>query len=373
MARLPSGVRKKSNGTYEKRFTIEGKRYSVGGRTQKEVLEREIEVRKLLAEGTYRSNCNITLDQWYEEWEKQKILEVKGSSIRVYRNQYKKHISPAIGKVKVQKLEKREVKNMMEKLPETLSTETYNSILRVIKLILHDAVREEVISKNPADGIKSRSRKKTATKTYHRALTIDEQKVFMDEIKNDYYYEFIALMISTGMRQGEVVALEWKDIDYANNVIHITKTMTTSSNGKNIIGDSPKSDSGYRDIPITENIKNILKTQKEKMRLLNGIDIIPIENRIFQTSRGNMPSNEVINRAISEALERLKKKGIEIEHFTSHALRDTFATRYIEQGGNPQTLKTILGHSSLAMTMDLYSHVLPNTKQEEMDRIKISI
>ncbi|MCI8889082.1 MAG: tyrosine-type recombinase/integrase, partial [Hungatella sp.] len=58
-------------------------------------------------------------------------------------------------------------------------------------------------------------------------------------------------------------------------------------------------------------------------------------------------------------------------HFTAHALRDTFATRFIEQGGNPQTLKTILGHSSLAMTMDLYSHVLPNTKQQEMDNLKI--
>jgi integrase len=54
-----------------------------------------------------------------------------------------------------------------------------------------------------------------------------------------------------------------------------------------------------------------------------------------------------------------------------HLTRDTFATRYIEQGGSPQTLKTILGHSSLAMTMDLYSHVLPNTKQKEMDNLKI--
>lgn len=59
--------------------------------------------------------------------------------------------------------------------------------------------------------------------------------------------------------------------------------------------------------------------------------------------------------------------------FTSHALRDTFATRYIEQGGNPQTLKTILGHSSYSITMDLYSQVLPNTKKQEMERIIIEI
>ena len=70
-----------------------------------------------------------------------------------------------------------------------------------------------------------------------------------------------------------------------------------------------------------------------------------------------MVHNHAVNRAISDALARLEERGKPIEHFTAHALRDTFATRYIEQGGNPQTLKTILGHNSLAMTMDLYSHV----------------
>ena len=64
---------------------------------------------------------------------------------------------------------------------------------------------------------------------------------------------------------------------------------------------------------------------------------------------------------------------MEIAPFTSHALRDTFATRCIEQGGNPQTLKTILGHSSYSVTMDLYSQVLPNTRKEEMEKIRIEI
>lgn len=88
---------------------------------------------------------------------------------------------------------------------------------------------------------------------------------------------------------------------------------------------------------------------------------------------GGLIHNSVINKAISDAIERLNNKGMYIEHFTAHALRDTFATRYIEQGGQPQTLKTILGHNSLAMTMDLYAHVLPNTKQQEMDNINIAL
>mgnify|MGYP002513120839 CR=1 FL=1 len=95
------------------------------------------------------------------------------------------------------------------------------------------------------------------------------------------------------------------------------------------------------------------------------------DNRVFVSVYGDIVRNNALNRAISSALSRLRDQGKPIERFTAHTLRDTFATRFIEQGGNPQTLKMILGHSSLSMTMDLYSHVLPNTKQKEMDNLKI--
>ena len=96
-------------------------------------------------------------------------------------------------------------------------------------------------------------------------------------------------------------------------------------------------------------------------------------SNIFSAVFGGLVHNHAINRAIEDTVKKLNDKGVVIEHFTAHGLRDTFATRYIEQGGSPQTLKTILGHNSLSMTMDLYAHVLPNTKQEEMDKLKISI
>ena len=95
------------------------------------------------------------------------------------------------------------------------------------------------------------------------------------------------------------------------------------------------------------------------------------DNRVFVSVYGDIVRNNALNKAISSALSRLRDQGKPIERFTAHTLRDTFATRFIEQGGNPQTLKVILGHSSLSMTMDLYSHVLPNAKQQEMDNLRI--
>ncbi len=88
-----------------------------------------------------------------------------------------------------------------------------------------------------------------------------------------------------------------------------------------------------------------------------------LQNRIMK-----LKEIEAQQKALEEHAEKIRQ---EIKHFTAHALRDTFTTQYIEQGGSPQTLKAILGHSSLALTMDLYSHVLSNTKQQEMDNLRI--
>ena len=245
-------------------------------------------------------------------------------------------------------------------------------VLKTLKILLNDAMDDDIIIKNPASGVKAlKDTGIKATESYHRALTQEEQIAFMTELKGDFYYEFIALLFTTGMRKGEIAALSWSDIDYKQNVIHVTKTVTFDENSKLVIGDSPKSEAGQRDIPMNDAIKEILKAQKKKSLMLQDSNVISFNDRIFNTVYGSIVNSHSINRSITACLNSLDVKGIHIERFTAHALRDTFATRYIEQGGNMQTLKTILGHNSISLTMDLYSHVLPNTKQKEMDSIKI--
>ena len=97
-----------------------------------------------------------------------------------------------------------------------------------------------------------------------------------------------------------------------------------------------------------------------------GESIISMNDRYFKAIRGGLISSAELTRDIAATL-----KDTGIEYFTPHAFRDTFATRAIEAGMNPQTLKVILGHSSYSMTMDLYAHVMENTKQKEMDLIQI--
>ena len=237
-------------------------------------------------------------------------------------------------------------------------------------MVLKDAVIDDIITKSPADNIKTIEIDIKAVDTKHRALTKQEQSDFMNALKGNYYYTYINLMLMTGMRSGEVGALTWQDIDYKKDVIHVNKTITKQENGTHTVGDSTKSKKSNRDIPMNDDIKRIIREQKAKSDLL---PFTTCNKNVFVSPFGNIIANQQINKAINDTLDKLSNEGIIIEPFTSHALRDTFATRYIEQGGNMQTLKDILGHNSITLTMDLYAHVLPDSKHEEMNRIKISV
>lgn len=367
MARMASGVRRRNDGILEKRITINGKRYSIYAANTKELNDKEYDLRERIKSGSYTSNRNITLDAYYQEWIEHKKSTIKANTAIMYDSYYTQHIRPAIGKRKIRELERREILKLQRDLSKKLAPTTVNVVFKTLKAIMHDAIKDEIILHNPAD-IKELKTDQKATDTYHRALTEQEQKIFMQALKDNYYYSFIALMLTTGMRAGEVAALTWNDIDYKSGMIHVTKTITKDSSGKFVIGTTTKTDASKRDIPINDNIRYILKEHRAKSDILQFRT-----NNVFVTVYGNQIDNCTINRAIRSTLKSLDKTGVHIERFTSHAMRDTFATRYIEQGGNMQTLKTLLGHSSITLTMDLYAHVLPDTKQNEMQRISIAI
>lgn len=372
MARLAAGVRKRSDGTFEKRFTVDGNRYSVYGKTQKEVQEKEREMRKQIEAGLYTSNRNITLSEYFKEWQTQRKGIVKLSTEIATESKFRVHIKPVLGDVKIQKIEKRQIVQLQQKLAETHKPVTVNTIMVTLSSILRSAVDDEIITKNPAASVKKlrTDGQVKATETIHRALTLEEQKSFLEESQNDWLSEFYAFSLCTGMRIGELGALLWSDIDYINGVIHITKTIIPNMKDENgnYLVTTPKSKTSTRDIPLNDLLRTVLKRQKEKMTAVYGEQ--SLLNHVFCGGYGAPISSANVNGSIENVLKRLEEKEIYIERFSHHAFRDTFATRYIEAGGNMQTLKQILGHASLAMTADLYAHVLPDTKKTEMEQIQ---
>lgn len=368
MARLPSGVRRRNDGTLEKRFTVEGQRYSIYGGSVKDLEAKETEIREAISAGLYTQNRNITLDDFFSYWIEQKKNTTKLNTVLTYKTHYEKHLKKPLGAVKIKDIELRQIKELQIDLIKKLSPTMVNNVIRTLKIILNEAVKENIILKNPASNTKGVSVTRKATETYHRALTREEQAAFTEELKGDYYYYYLSLMLLTGMRAGEVGALTWNDIDLKDNVITVNKTITRDDNGVSIIGESPKTKAGRRSIKINENIKKLLTEYRRTF------EILPFNTtQVFTNTRGGLVSIQSLNRSITATLQRLEAKGKHIERFTSHALRDTFATRFIEDGGSPQVLKVIMGHESFQMTMDLYSHVTPEKMEEEMNKIHIAL
>ena len=154
MARIPSGMRKKENGLFEKRFTVEGKRYSAYGHTIKECTESETSIREMIKAGLYNNNKNVTLDTYFNEWEKSRQGIVKDSTNKMVRSKYENHIKPVLGRKKIQKIEKREIVKLQQDLSKGLSATTVNAIIIVLKSVLTAAVDDEIIGKNPAISVK---------------------------------------------------------------------------------------------------------------------------------------------------------------------------------------------------------------------------
>lgn len=375
MARLPQGVIKRKDGTLQKRFTVDGKRYSIYGHTVAELVEKETVKRQEIEKGIFKSNKNVTFDDYFEEFKEQKSKYVKTATVYIYKSVYKACLEPYIGKKRIVNFERRQCLQLQNELIKEKGVDSTNYAIKLLKNMLKNAVEDGIITVNPASNIKllKDPNKKAAAETIHRALTEQEQKIFVDSLKShdEFYYEFIAFMLLTGVRYGEAASLSWGDIDFKNNVIHINKTATKDLDGKIKLG-TPKTKTSNRDIPMNQNIRDLLKSQKKKCKLVYA-SIQGIENLVFPSCYGKVTSNKQLNEVIVKHLKLLESEGKHIEHFSTHCFRDTFATRFIEQGGTPQTLKTILGHNSLAMTMDLYAHVLPNTKQAEMDRLNIIV
>jgi len=234
--------------------------------------------------------------------------------------------------------------------------------------VFNAAVRDETITRNPCRCIERIKRTEPpARETIHRALSKEETAAFLDAAKDSYYINAFRLMLQTGIRVGELAALNAFDID-SKNLLHINKTVAKNEIGGHIIGDTPKTDAGNRIIPLTEQALQTIKAQKKLNRIVFNGKTQTVET-LFKSPEGTLLREYQINREIKRIC-----KSIGIEQFSSHAFRATFATRFIEQ--RPQDYKVLselLGHSNIKITLNLYTHVMKENKIIAMNAVQIIV
>lgn len=323
----------------------------------------------------------ITLNIFFEEWlETYKYNVIRESTKVTYVNLYNKHIKPVLGKKKIKDITSIHIRELLKaKDKEGLGYEVKNKIRIVLNDIFNKALIDNFIQKNPANGIKI-NRDKEKDK---RILSKEEQILFFNCCKGTFYDNLFITAINTGLRPGELFALTWEDIDFMKKEINVNKTLLyqklTTDTKKEFHINPPKTASSKRMVPMTEQCREALLRQKTQYEVIKSRTVKKLNhdlgNLVFTTKFGTPLNSQIYIDAIKRIIDEINllKDDVEkIESFGGHTFRHLFATRCFEANIPPKTVQAYLGHSSLTMTMDLYTHVLSDKKAMEIQKLVIS-
>lgn len=302
----------------------------------------------------------------YQEWLKVWLVyyvqpTAKSKTYEDYKYLSETHISPHVGDMEMSEITTIALQKMVSNLlregnklsGKGLSSNTVNTIITVMQSSFRTALNIGEIADNPTDKIK---RPKKAEKRVECFSVIDQRKIEQSVMEHNKPKMFgVLLCLYTGLRIGELLALEWSDVDFEKGLLSVNKSCRDNKSGKGEkrIVDSPKTNTSRRVIPLPKQLLPILRKHKAKTKTIWVISEKekPISVRSYQRS--------------FELL--LKNAGIAHKGF--HALRHTFATRAIECGMDVKTLSEILGHKNPTVTLNLYVHSLMEHKKEMMNRI----
>lgn len=381
---------KKDNGRYELQITIgtdpitgKPKRKSFSGKTQKEVRAKEREYYAALENGTYVEPNKITVGQWMDKWLKEfKFGYIGERTYDEYESHIRVHFNPNIGNIKLQNLKTEHIQalyNKMYKNGEGLSATTVKRNHVTLRQCLEKAVELNYINKNPAKYCTLPKEKKD---TQYKAFTAEEIKKIMKVLNAENTYEVLIMLdFATGLRQGEILALTWEDIDFENSCLTVNKALSQikvrDAEGNTIKDDNlkkrktivkqPKTESSNRVIPLPQNIIYTLKKHKLRTAEINLKYGIPVNdsNLVFPSEVGTKLNASNLGRHWEESV--LKKAGVAYQKF--HCIRHTFTTQLLEKGVNFKTIQYLLGHSSIRTTLDIYSHVSDVSKMDAISKL----
>ncbi len=386
--KLPPGICQRKDGRFQGRFTFNGCRYTLYDRDLDELQKKMRAALYEMEHGIYGKLSNITVNTWFEFWiNEYKLESVKNSTIILYTTSYERYVKETLGEKKLDSIKPLHIQKLYNTLKQQgLSLGTIQIVNSVLNNLFTQAVKNDLIRKNPCYGVVMPK----GTKKERRVMTQEEQKVFIKEVKEDFYGTICIVALATGLRIGELTALTWDDIDFDKHLLEVNRTLlyqkTYGEEENTYQMQTPKSENSKRVVPMIPDVEKTLKKhRREQMEhiLSRGGQWTPVpglENLVF-TTRNGTPVQEVyivkyLKRVTARLNEKEEKKAAKegrepqiFEPITPHTLRHTFATRAFEYGMMPKTVQEILGHSNLSITMDLYTHVTNDTKIKEMKKI----
>lgn len=384
---LGKGLSQRKDGRYEARTTINGVKIDIYG-TNLAKLKKEFEQEKakvLCDEKNIRTN--VTLEEWYNEWfEKCKSPQLKSVvSRKVYDRKIRNTYISILGGKRITNISQMNIQTATNELVQKeYSDRTIREALGVLRECFDIAIVNHIVSTNPCTGV---AIKNTNRQPERRVMTHEEQDIFLNEVKDSYYYEAYAILLLTGMRIGEFSGLQWQDVDFTNKQIYIKRSLTTAYlDGKKIEElTTPKTSNSYRVIPFFGETEELFKSWKKKQNAIKKKmgkrwrSKPEYGDLVFTSTVGSPVTRYVIVHDLNKVVQNINLKEIykassegripnKFEHLHPHAFRHTFATRCFEKGLDPLFVQSIMGHSNYSTTVS-YTHILDDVITREVTKV----
>ena len=301
------------------------------------------------------------IDLWYQNYCKQTIRETTRTS---YENRIYQHIIPALGEIKLDKLTQNDLQNFYTHLKTTgrlqyteqqgngLSDRMVRGCHASCRMALEKAVKEGLITMNPAIGCKLPPKKAREM----QILTHDEMQRFLIQAKHDGYYEIFLLDLSTGLRRGELMGLQWKDLNMTTGELRIERQVSRVNGELKTF--PPKTKSSIRTIVLPPSVLKMLKAYQPSTNGSKWIFPSPVK------TEDSPRDPHTVYSKMQLVLQRAECKRIRF-----HDLRHTFATMALEHGMDIKTLSAMIGHISAETTLNIYSHITDTMQRQAAVKI----
>ena len=274
---------------------------------------------------------------------------------------------------------------------EEIALGTLDSVHCLIHPTFQLAVRDEIIRHNPSDGVmKEVSKRAGKSRGVRHALSLEQQRAFMDYIANHpvyyHWWPLFTVLLGTGCRIGEGLGLRWQDLDFEKRTISINHSLVyypEGSSRRSILKVSkPKTEAGIRIIPMLDIVYDAFQMELEEQEETgyNQIEIDGMTGFIFTNRNGSAPNPQTVNRTIKRIIssynadevvraKRQRREPVILPDFSCHHLRHTFCTRLCENETNLKVIQAIMGHRNIETTMDIYAEATEQKKQESIERL----
>lgn len=330
---------------------------------------------RLLAEmdrGEYVKPSKVLVSDYLADWLTGRSDQLQPTTLDSYRSQIQDHVVPALGGLYLTGVNPMRILKFYAELRASgrkrggggLSPATVLYIHRILRRSFADAVRRGLLASNPFDRIDPPRPARDSAANSMNTWTAQQVSGFLDSVTDDWLYALWHLAATTGMRRGELLGLRWTDVDTVNRRVEVTRSRVTVRYETAI--SSPKSKSGYRSVALDEVTASVLKKHRAKVvssAILIGRSFVNDE-LIFCHQDGT----PVHPDQVSKSFKRLSKRA-SLPEIRFHDLRHTYATLALRADVHPKVVSERLGHSTIAMTLDRYSHAVPALQEDAAETV----